>query len=111
MKKKERSFIKSMRIVLFVTVGISIIWNILCLLGVLPLESYTATYAFVWIPTTIINFRSLFFQTKDISTYIGDANQKEKVQVSILMCLIAAWAITIIACMVYIKSIQIVLIL
>jgi hypothetical protein len=100
MWNKKMDFIKSMRIILFVTLGISVIWNILCLSGFLPLKSYTIAYIFILIPCFIIIFRSLFFRNKDIATYIGDANQKEKVQTSILICLTVVWVITLIACLV-----------
>ena len=100
MWKKKMNFIKSMRIILFVTLGISVIWNILCLSGFLPLKSYTTAYIFILIPCIIIILRSLFFRNKDIATYIGDVNQKEKVQASILLCLTVVWVITVIACLV-----------
>lgn len=101
MSQKGISFIKSMRIVIFAALSISVIWNTLCLLGFLPLKSYTVTYTFVLIPSIIINFHSLFFRNKDVATYIVDANQKEKVQAIILGCLIVVWVITIIACLIY----------
>ena len=93
-----KNFIKIMRIILFAVIGISLLWNILCLSGILPLKYYTATFAFVMIPSVVICFRTLFFRAEDVVAYIGEASKGDRVQAVILLCLIVTWVITIIAC-------------
>ncbi|WP_234123902.1 hypothetical protein [Clostridium hydrogenum] len=101
MDKNRVSFIKFMRAALFVVLGISIIWDILCIFSVLPLKYYTITYVFVLIPSAIISFRSLFFQTRDISVYIGEAAQKEKAKAAIMVFMIFIWIVLMGICIYY----------
>jgi hypothetical protein len=101
MNNKEINFIKYMGMILLVTLGISVTWNILCILGFLPLKSYNVTYVFVLIPSILIILRTLLFQTKDTTTYILNVKNKGKVPAIICICLSVFWVITLIACLVY----------
>lgn len=93
--------IKMQRWILIVALAIATIFNVLCLINLIPVNCYNTSFMIVSVISLFIVIINLFtpFLPKERSAYIKDLTTTEKAQAFIVALLIIIWVITAIVCM------------
>ena len=96
--------VKTRGILLIVLAALGVIWNLLCLTGLFPLEKWGFSLTFMGI-AGLINIIPLFIpfnrKADEKSEHISGLNKKDKIFAGLSIVFIVAWAITAAACLVY----------
>lgn len=95
---------KTKRTLLIVALALGVSWNILCLAGVFPLDKWPLSLAIVFIANLFILVPLMFpsvFRKNETSDQMAELEKKERILAGVTIVLLIAWAITMIACLVY----------
>lgn len=96
--------IKIKRVIFTTAIVVGVIWNVLCLLKLLPLEKWSFSLAIVGIGSLFTLIPLLFsvaFQKDEKSKYMADLEKRERIYAGITIGSTVVWTVTIVACLVY----------
>lgn len=102
MRMKENIKTKRTRMLILLLGGVS--WNCLCLLRMVPLSSFVLSVLAVGGYSLAVVFRPLLFpalvKAGEKSNYFPELTREEKRLSGVMLALIAAWVMTLAACLV-----------
>lgn len=96
--------IKIKRIILALTLLLASVWNCSCLLELIPFTKWPFSLSIVSVVSLIVLIPLLFpafFKVGERSRYHKELTKIEKLFAGITISLLALWAVTVIACLVY----------
>jgi uncharacterized membrane protein len=94
--------IQTKRAVFIITLCVGVLWNILCLVGILPVDKCMVTLPIIFMGTFLILLPYIYpsmSNSLEKSKYIKELNKKEKTLAVITLALIFCWAVTLIMCL------------
>lgn len=94
--------IQTRRVIFTITLCVGVLWNILCLAGVLPIEKCTGTLPIIFIGTFLILLPYLYptmSSRTEKSKYIKELEKTEKALAVVTIALGVCWAVTFIMCL------------
>lgn len=95
---------KSIKFLLIAALAFGVIWNILCLLGVSPMDKWPLSLGVVSMATLFILIPLAFpsvFRKGEGSNQTAEPEKNDWIFAGVMIVLLFAWVVTIIACLVH----------